>query len=167
MRHSRQATSIPCHSCGPCCDLHRAAGNKPPIKYLCASWDSDERPRVVTSIISTHVGKSRAASDRSCALAMSGHVAAPPPRSVMNSRRLIVAPEAGTTDRSNFHAYSERGRCPLWVISGHVQCAKGCPLYFTAPIANAEAPMGRIHYGPKADIRGIWGRRSARILIEW
>src|SRR5215475_10259530 len=62
MRHSRQATSIPCHSCGPCCDLHRAAGNKPPIKYLCASRDSDERPRVVTCIISTHVGKSRAAS---------------------------------------------------------------------------------------------------------
>jgi len=52
---------------GPCCDLHRAAGNKPPIKYLWASRDSDERPRVVTSIIRAHVGESRAASDRTCA----------------------------------------------------------------------------------------------------
>src|SRR5262245_21119814 len=86
---------------------------------------------------------------------MSGHVAAPPPRSVM-----MVAPEAGTTDRSNFHAYSERGRCPLWVISGHVQCAKACSLY--PPIANAEAPMGRVRYGPKADCKIRWSDRRGR-----
>ena len=35
-----------------------------------------------------------------CARAASGHAAAAPPRSVMNSRRRIVAPELKTGDRS-------------------------------------------------------------------
>src|SRR5215471_9730503 len=52
---------------GPFCDLHRAAGNNPPIKYLWASRDSDERLRIVASIIRAYVGESRAASDRACA----------------------------------------------------------------------------------------------------
>ena len=52
----------------------------------------------------------------------------------MKSRRLIVAPEAREGDGSNFYACSGRGqagrgRCPLWVKSGHVQGKKECLLY--------------------------------------
>src|SRR5262249_32288082 len=44
-----------------------------------------------------------------CARTENGHAAAALLRSVMNSRRLTAAPEAWTTDRSNFYAVSERG----------------------------------------------------------
>ena len=55
-----------------------------------------------------------------------------PPRSVMNSRRCIASlarwKEHGAG--SNYHAGSVSGnRCPLWVISGHLQCKRACPLY--------------------------------------
>jgi hypothetical protein len=45
----------------------------------------------------------------SCARAASGHVAAAPPINKMNSRRLIVAPEAQTRNGSNPRRYSGRG----------------------------------------------------------
>ena len=38
-----------------------------PVKYLWARRDSDERPRIVTSIIRAHVAESHATCDRVCA----------------------------------------------------------------------------------------------------
>jgi hypothetical protein len=29
----------------------------------------------------------------------------------------------------DYAAALEEGRCPLWVISGHMQCKEACPLY--------------------------------------
>src|SRR5262249_52485540 len=69
-----------------------------------------------------------------CARALSGHVAALP-RSVMNSRRLIAFPEAQdqrivAAQTSTLEASDvEVSQCPLWVISGHMQCKQPCPLH--------------------------------------
>src|SRR5215831_7474964 len=69
-----------------------------------------------------------------CARATSGHVAVAPPSTVMNSRRRIALPKAGTTPNrtrlqqgfmtggmgSDRHfARILRTECPLWVKSGH------------------------------------------------
>jgi hypothetical protein len=50
-----------------------------------------------------------------CAMAASGHVAAAPPRSVMNSRRLICPPRPGKGIVPAQTSRLEGGyRCPLW-----------------------------------------------------
>src|SRR5262245_5376865 len=69
----------------------------------------------------------------------------------INSRRLIVTPEAWTADRSNFYAYFGRGRCPLWVISGHLHCTSPCPLY---PQERHRLRFWHVCFGPLADKRG-------------
>jgi hypothetical protein len=53
-----------------------------------------------------------------CALAASGQVTAAPPRSDMNSRRLIAPPRQRTGHRTDA-AYSLELVRPLWVKSGH------------------------------------------------
>src|SRR5262245_31062250 len=63
-----------------------------------------------------------------CASATSGHAAAAVPRSVMNSRRLIVAPK-GQQIVATFALAQEEGRCPLWVISGHFALQSRCLLW--------------------------------------
>ena len=62
-----------------------------------------------------------------CARAASGHAAAAPPRSVMNSRRFIAAPVRLTRLQAQRLAPCEP-QCPLWVKSGHVRCTSPCPL---------------------------------------
>ena len=60
-----------------------------------------------------------------CARAASGHAAAAPPRSVMNSRRLHCVLRLRTTFLQDLKASTcDRMQCPLWVKSGHVQCNK-------------------------------------------
>src|SRR5262245_56499908 len=85
----------------------------------------------------------------------------------INSRRLIVAPEAWTADRSNFYAYFGRGRCPLWVEadiciakrhvrftpnsdreSRHPQTAMSA----LPPKADMCSALADVCFGPKADI---------------
>ena len=64
-----------------------------------------------------------------CACVACGHAAAPP-RSVMNSRRLIAAPEA--KDRASYQSapvFWKRSGCPLWVRSRYMRCNRPCPLY--------------------------------------
>src|SRR5262249_12127495 len=59
----------------------------------------------------------------------SGAKAASPPRRVMNSRRLILAPHtSGHRSGSKLH-WESPCRCPLWVKSGHLQRTSSCPLY--------------------------------------
>jgi len=63
-----------------------------------------------------------------CAHAVIGNAVAAPPSRRMNSRRLIVAPEAETGNGINPHVRFGRGQadgkeCPLWVKSRHVQCS--------------------------------------------
>src|SRR5690348_17205 len=65
-----------------------------------------------------------------CARAENGHVAAAPPTRLMNSRRLIAAPDV--QDKTSYRLKATLGkgaRCPLWVISGHLHCNRSCPLY--------------------------------------
>src|SRR5215472_14514463 len=68
-----------------------------------------------------------------CEFAASGGQTTEPAIALINSRRLIVAPEAQTRHRSNPHCCSGRGqvnrRRPLWVRSRHMQCKTACPLY--------------------------------------
>ena len=54
---------------------------------------------------------------------------AAPPRSDMNSRRLIAPPRL--QDRASYRIKQQRwkGPCPLWVKSRHVQRKRSCPLY--------------------------------------
>jgi hypothetical protein len=40
-------------------------------------------------------------------------------------------------------------RCPLWVISGHMQCKKACPLY---PKSDIDCVFRHVCFGPGADI---------------
>src|SRR5262249_12936496 len=59
----------------------------------------------------------------------SGH-AAILPMSVMKSRRRMAAPYGSKPrNRTNHFGWSERGRCPLWVKSGLMQCSYACPLW--------------------------------------
>ena len=66
-----------------------------------------------------------------CARAKSGQVAAAEPAmTLMKSRRLIAPPRFGRGMLTACaHAVKARPRCPLWVISGHLQCKQACPLY--------------------------------------
>src|SRR5262245_33675007 len=61
-------------------------------------------------------------------VAFVGHAAAPP-RSVMNSRRLIAPPRSLDITSFQLLHILRKGRCPLWVKSRHVRRKKRCPLY--------------------------------------
>src|SRR5215469_8740856 len=70
-----------------------------------------------------------------CPHAASGQMAAAPPMSATNSRRLIAflrAPDAvivaGQTGRLEVVRLA-LGKCPLWVKSGHRSRSASCPLY--------------------------------------
>jgi hypothetical protein len=58
-----------------------------------------------------------------------------PTITLMKSRRLIASPKGlGQKDRTASNEQTGRGEryespCPLWVISGHMQCTNPCPLY--------------------------------------
>ena len=80
-----------------------------------------------------------------CARTVSGArtgVTTAPPRSVMNSRRRMLVPELRRRHLIGSNDCFDRGvetgiktiaavhsQCPLWVISGHMQCNRQCPLY--------------------------------------
>ena len=46
----------------------------------------------------------------------------------MNSRRLIASTEAQDKASYRLKITLGMGPCPLWVISGHMQCKMACPL---------------------------------------
>src|SRR5262249_14156494 len=90
-----------------------------------------------------------------CARAASGHATAAPPRSVMNSRRLITAPKHSGHGIVSAQTSTLEGRdvrasqWPLWVISGHVQRNRPCPLYPQKRTCAVQEPMSA---GSIADI---------------
>ena len=69
-----------------------------------------------------------------CARVATDQVTAPP-RNVINSRRLIAAPDGTLKGHAAYQPAPvvwkgfRSAACPLWVISGHMQCRKVCPLY--------------------------------------
>ena len=95
-----------------------------------------------------------------CARAASGNAAAALPRSVMNSRRLIVAPEGLDGDRSNSYVRSGRGAVRDWVMSALGQkrtYALQQAMSALLPIATAKAKFRERPcpvYRPKADMCG-------------
>src|SRR4249919_1814025 len=82
-----------------------------------------------------------------CAPAANGHAATVPPSSVTNSRRLIAAPEAQEGDQLTI--MEKDYRCPLWVISGHTQCKRACPL------CPSDRKSGHIRVLQVKDRRGV------------
>ena len=68
-----------------------------------------------------------------CARAATDQVTAPP-RNVINSRHLIAAPDGTLKGHAAYQPAPvvwkgfRSAACPLWVISGHVQCKTSCPL---------------------------------------
>ena len=80
----------------------------------------------------------------------------------MNSRRLIASPEAQDTASYRLKPALGRGtlrrRCPLWVISGHMQCKKACQLY----------PRKRtLRHSSDNLVYGHSGRMTLSKLISW
>src|SRR5215475_6130425 len=75
----------------------------------------------------------------------------------MNSRRLIVAPEAQIRNGSNLRQRSGGGRlpgrtqCPLWAKSGHVLVQT--VMSALPPKADMCAATTDVRFGPIADIR--------------
>jgi hypothetical protein len=108
-----------------------------------------------------------------CARAATDQVTAPP-RNVINSRRLIAAPDGTLKGHAAYQPAPvvwkgfRSAACPLWVTSGHMRCSSLCPLYPPTATAKADMPqmvMSALHlkadmcgalshvcFGPKADI---------------
>src|SRR5262245_2082307 len=90
-----------------------------------------------------------------CARVKTGQVAAAEPTTtLMNSRRLIVAPEAWTGDRSNSYVRSGRGAAGDWVMSALGQkqtCAAQRGMSALPPNADMCSARAYVGFGPKAD----------------
>src|SRR5262245_23366658 len=84
-----------------------------------------------------------------CVWAESGQTTAAPPRIVMNSRRRIASPEA--KDKASYRLrLAHADRCPLWVISGHVQHKTPCPLYPEQRPRKRTPANGHVRFTPKS-----------------
>src|SRR5215470_13201738 len=78
-----------------------------------------------------------------CARTANGHAAAALLRSVMNSRRLIAAPEAWTPNRSNFYRYT--GRAEMSALGQKRTHAVQQSKSALPPIATANADSAKRH----------------------